>query len=259
MKNLFKILALVIAPILLNSCDEYEAGSEVNSPLSYGFEKLTVNVEIEEADPIYPVKVYSTQVVDYDRTILFEIDPTSTALTSDYEPFTSNSIVIPAGSNFGSIDMQFNHENLSLASARVLKLNLIQPDDATAVALTTSTTSISYKAKCVNNLVELSLILDRWGSETTWEITKDGVPVASGGPYTDTSTNALQAEKKFTLCLEDGSYVFTINDAYGDGMYTAAGVVGSYQITSNGSVVVSRQTWGDGTRTYYTRSVNFTL
>ena len=259
MKKFFKILALLVAPILLNSCDEYEAGSEVNSPLSYGFERSTVSVEIEEVDPNFALKVYSTQVVNYDRTVVFEIDPSSTALPSDYVPFASNSIVIPAGSNYGSLDIEFNHNNLSLSDARMLKFNLVQPDDATAVALTTSSMSVSYKAKCIYNIVELSLILDRYGSETTWSITKNGVTVASGGPYTDAGSDALQPEKKFTLCLDSGDYVFTVNDAYGDGMYTNASVIGSYQIKANGTTIVPRQTWGDGTRTHYTRSVNFTL
>lgn len=259
MKNFFKFFTLVIASILFNSCDEYEAGSEVNSPLAYGFEKAAVSLEVTEADPLYELKVYSSQVVDFDRTISFDIDATSTALPSDYAPFSSNSITIPAGSNYGSVDLVFNQANLSLSNVRTLKFNLIQPEDATAVALTTSSITVSYKAKCVHNLVELSLLLDRWGSETDWTITKDGVTVASGGPYTDGATNALQPEKKITLCLEDGNYIFTINDAYGDGMYTSASVIGSYQIKSNGSVVVTRATWGTGPRTFYTKVVPFTL
>ena len=38
MKNFFKILALVVTSAFFNSCDEYEAGSEISSPLAYGFE-----------------------------------------------------------------------------------------------------------------------------------------------------------------------------------------------------------------------------
>ena len=259
MKKLFKILALLVTPFLFNSCDEYEAGSEANSPLSYGFERASVAIEVEEVEPTYALKVYSTQVANYDRTVDFEIDPSSTALVADYVPFTTTSIVIPAGSNYGSIDIEFNHSSLSLSAERILKFNLIQPEDATALALTTSSMEVSYKAKCIYNLVELSLVLDRYGDETTWSISKDGVTVASGGPYTGIGSDALQPEKKFTLCLDNGDYVFTINDSYGDGMFTSASVIGSFEIKSNGSVVLPRQTWGDGTRTHYTRSVNFTL
>jgi hypothetical protein len=259
MKSFFKYFTLLIATFFINSCDVYEAGSEVDSPMAYGFEKSAVSIDVIEADPVYELKVYSTQVVNYDRTVLFAIDATSTALASDYVPFTSNSIVIPAGSNYGSLDITFNQPNLSFSTTRTLKFNLIQPEDATAVALTTSKITLTYKAKCIHNLVELSLILDRWGTETTWSITKNGITVAEGGPYTDGSSNVLQAEKKFILCLEDGNYIFNINDSYGDGMYTAAGVIGSYQLSANGSVIVTRATWGTGPRTFYTRSVPFTL
>lgn len=77
-----------------------------------------------------------------------------------------------------------------------------------------------YKAEvqvtppCQHNSVLLSFTFDGYASETTWVIkNSDGESFASGGPYQDG-----QATEVVELCLEDGDYTFTVNDAYGDGL-----------------------------------------
>jgi hypothetical protein len=64
----------------------------------------------------------------------------------------------------------------------------------------------------------------------------------------------LQPVKNFILCLPDGSYTFTIYDAYSDGMVTSPSVVGSYILTANGVVIVNQS--GDFSDS---RSHSFTL
>lgn len=84
---------------------------------------------------------------------------------------------------------------------------------------------------CTDNEVNLQIVLDQYGSETTWSVkSASGTTVASGGPYTD-GTNGTSINE--ALCLGDGCYTFTINDAYGDGICCAYGN-GSYSL-SNGS------------------------
>ena len=90
------------------------------------------------------------------------------------------------------------------------------------------------------NTVTFDLILDRWGSEISWDIKNaSNVIVASGGPYTDTATNALQPVKNFIFCIPNGTYTFTIRDIYGYGMVTSATVVGSYVLKANGTTIAS--------------------
>ena len=62
---------------------------------------------------------------------------------------------------------------------------------------------------------QLSLILDDYGSETTWEVVRLGQVIYSGGPYSD---NADGQEVLIDMCLEDGCYILKVYDAYGDGM-----------------------------------------
>ncbi|MCB0555770.1 MAG: zinc metalloprotease, partial [Phaeodactylibacter sp.] len=68
---------------------------------------------------------------------------------------------------------------------------------------------------CTNaSPVTLTLVLDNYPSETTWNIKNSGgTTVASGGPY---STAGATVTVPTTLAA--GNYTFTINDSYGDGI-----------------------------------------
>lgn len=76
--------------------------------------------------------------------------------------------------------------------------------------------------------MDISVTLDNYGSETTWEILDDqGNQVASGGPYTDFTIGQVNIS---TTCLEDGCYDFVIYDSYGDGICCNYGF-GEYELT----------------------------
>jgi lysyl endopeptidase len=61
----------------------------------------------------------------------------------------------------------------------------------------------------------LKLILDDYGSETTWELRQLGQVFYSGGPYAD-DVDGEQVDVDF--CLQEGCYQFRMYDSYGDGM-----------------------------------------
>ncbi|MCB0782323.1 MAG: hypothetical protein KDC03_22780, partial [Flavobacteriales bacterium] len=70
---------------------------------------------------------------------------------------------------------------------------------------------------CVN--VTVRIVLDRYGSETTWSIEDGGGAVfASGGPYTDAATNGEYPQPDVNVCLPAGCYDLIVNDAFGDGL-----------------------------------------
>lgn len=242
MKKIVKLFAIAAVTLGVYSCEEYNAGEEnSNLPSSVSFTRSQFTHEIEEADPVYALEVYATTTSDQDRVVEIEIDPAATtALAGDFELETT-SVVIPAGSLKGSTDLTFDLDNIPMGVSRMVTFDIV-PSENVVLNNTTSTIELSYTPKCPFNKVEFSLILDRWGSETSWEIYQGADVVASGGPYTDGATNAVQPEKKFTFCLEDGDYTLVVYDAYGDGMVTSATVHGSYTIKHNGNILVS----GDG-------------
>jgi V8-like Glu-specific endopeptidase len=62
---------------------------------------------------------------------------------------------------------------------------------------------------------QLALVLDDYGSETTWTLRRLGTVVYEGGPYSDGQDGT---EILIDLCLEEGCYVLRVEDSYGDGM-----------------------------------------
>ena len=81
--------------------------------------------------------------------------------------------------------------------------------------------------------VTLTIDLDNWGDETTWDMTDaSGAVFWSGGPY------AGETDFTETTCIEDGCYTLTMYDAFGDGICCYWGY-GSYELSSGGVVLAS--------------------
>ena len=88
---------------------------------------------------------------------------------------------------------------------------------------------------CVDAVVDLSILLDNYPQETTWDLkTTAGTTIASGGPYSGQAGATITQ----TFNLADDDYTFTIYDSYGDGICCAYGN-GSYTLSSNGTTIVT--------------------
>ena len=59
------------------------------------------------------------------------------------------------------------------------------------------------------------LVLDDYGTETTWTLRRLGQIVYQGGGYDD---GVDGEEHMYNWCLEEGCYIFRIEDSYGDGL-----------------------------------------
>jgi lysyl endopeptidase len=71
------------------------------------------------------------------------------------------------------------------------------------------------------SVIRVIITPDRYGAETTWDITSsDGTIVGNGGPYTTVGTNGAQPDEitDVTLTALNDCYTFTINDSFGDGI-----------------------------------------
>lgn len=100
---------------------------------------------------------------------------------------------------------------------------------------------------CSTNSGVFSLLTDNYGSETSWQITNSGNSVVASG--SDYANNTSYEEE---VCLADGSYTFTIDDSYGDGICCSVGS-GSYRLVIEGSTVASGGSFS------YAESSSFTL
>jgi metallopeptidase family M12-like protein/type IX secretion system substrate protein len=99
---------------------------------------------------------------------------------------------------------------------------------------------------CNDNVVTVTINLDNYPGETTWDIRNSGGSVvASGGPYSGAGSTVVSEE-----CLVDGCYDFTIYDSYGDGICCGYGN-GSYEVTNGATVLASGGAFGSSETTNF--------
>ena len=93
--------------------------------------------------------------------------------------------------------------------------------------------------------VTLRLTLDNWGSDVTWTLSAlSGVVLYSGGPYPDLQ-EGLVIERQW--CLTNDCYIFSILDAFGDGICCSEGEGSLEIVNSDGSVLVQNDgQYGEG-------------
>lgn len=97
--------------------------------------------------------------------------------------------------------------------------------------------------------VNLSITLDNYPEETSWQITDDNNQViASGGTY---GSQADGSTVNVTECLNGGTYTFRINDSFGDGICCSYGN-GSYSLISDGTTLASGSQFGSFEETTFT-------
>ena len=82
--------------------------------------------------------------------------------------------------------------------------------------------------------VTLTILLDNYPSETSWNITNaDNVAVASGSGYSGAGSTVTEV-----IALDPGDYTFTIFDSFGDGICCAYGA-GEYTLTDASNNVLA--------------------
>ena len=128
--------------------------------------------------------------------------------------------------------------------AHTFNASTSMPNSTADTDPTNDASASSFTMVTNGQLIDLSLTLDCWGSEITWEVEDASNNVLySGGPYSDnTPGGAGTINDQF--CLEQGCYDFIISDTYGDGMhgsqYGSCNVDGDYTITDAGSNVLAQ-------------------
>lgn len=99
---------------------------------------------------------------------------------------------------------------------------------------------------CSGTEVTLSITLDNYPEETSWEIKNDaGALIASGGTYGNFPNGATVTED---ICLADDCFTFTIFDSYGDGICCSYGT-GSYTLSDGSTVLASGGQFGSSEAT----------
>jgi hypothetical protein len=85
--------------------------------------------------------------------------------------------------------------------------------------------------ECPDAQIVIEIFTDNYPSETTWDLyNADGTFIGSGGPYSSPGTLY-----QHVFCVDAGCYIFTIYDAFGDGICCDYGD-GYYNVYYNGTL-----------------------
>jgi len=95
-------------------------------------------------------------------------------------------------------------------------------------------------SSCRGSILEIDIVTDNYGSETSWKLKLGQTTAASAlvGEYESTSPY------KETLCLKNGDYNFIIEDTFGDGICCSEGE-GSYALSLDSKSMVTGGSFRD--------------
>ena len=203
-----KYIFLLIATFSMSMFVGCDYDDDYNPPSYAALQKSPLNLGVEiGGSTTYDVKVYSADIVNTDRTFDVAVASTTTLDPSGYSvPAT---VTIPAGTNEGVIPVEVSDVDLGLAGKR-LDLNLVAESGITFGG----PLRINVNRTCVGSEFVVDIEFDGYASETTWSLTdSEGNTVITVSGYED----GLEMTSR-TLCLDQGTYTFTITDSYGDGL-----------------------------------------
>lgn len=233
MKNYLKIVTVLVATIIFTNCSQDEA---VESILKnhVGFEIASSPKAIfidENATQTFEVDIYATDDSSSDRSFGIVVDTDETNLTVPYSVPTQ--VTIPANSRKGTLTYTVTDDNTMRYAPQRLAFNFV----GTAGTNFSKGMVLDVSQTCLETLAKLSIDLDDYASETSWELydlSDTSQPLESGGGNYSDSTDA-NTTVETVFCLSAGNYAIVIYDSYGDGGP-------EYTVTAGGSTLVGATT-----------------
>ncbi len=185
---------------------------------------------------------YPDGAVSYDNDAGVTISGAPDGLLCGNDPVQVDVILSnPGNNNLTSCTITYNFNNssaqqinwngnLSQGESETISLPAFTPEDGTnTIEVSVSSPNGASDENALNNESESEfstfagdtydfsfvLTLDDYGSETTWNIKRLGTVIYQGGPYSD----GIDGEQiGVDMCLEEGCYIITVEDSYGDGL-----------------------------------------
>lgn len=220
MKKITYLLLFTISLFVFNSCSEKVDGTEDINYVSFESTSYKFGVDLDGTNE-RDVKIYTTQVTGSDRTFTVEVD--TDASTADPVSYVvPTTITVLKNVNVGILPVSISDINIG-EEGKILVLKL----GAKEGLFTGDDITLNISQVCPINEVIFSITFDAYPEETSWDLVDaDANVIASGGPYPG------EASLTKAFCLEDGTYTFTIYDAWGDGS-------GPYSLIYNGTALIS--------------------
>jgi len=237
----FLSLALAICFIAVGCEQDLSADSQL-SDTYVGLTRVNNNINLLEDETVtIEAKVFAAKAFNFDRVLELAIilsSPQNTTAAPNAVPVTTadpqyysapTSVTILAGQTEATFQVTATGTALGAGKNIVIAIvpkegidldtrsfnTLVNP----TYEIQSSRLVLRLRPICGLNPLRIAITLDRWGSESSWELYDSNlVLVEDGGPYVNGPTNALRPQAPIDLCLPDGNYTFVMYDSYGDGM-----------------------------------------
>lgn len=208
-------LLILLSLTIFNSCDDNEEKNTVNF-IAFQYENFEFGVNID-GESTREIEVYATTTSSSDRVLNVSIveDESTMDLTAVTVP---TSVTIPANSKIGTLSITIQDVDIDSGKSLVLKL---EGQDEAYIG---KDMLLNIVELCTSNEITLSVVFDGYASESSFTLTDSDDTVLSS-LAAGTLTDGLETYTE-EWCLAAGTYTFTFNDGYGDGLsYPADGTV----------------------------------
>lgn len=226
-----KIIFIFVTMILLISCDE-NANKEFDGSTFAYFKESAARIPIENGNTgsvEIPIGVTSTS--ESDRNITMSVVNEETTADSALYSFDNTTVTIPAGEFNTSFIMNAVWDNIYSTESRIVTLKLDSVDNG---EISTDYVTVKIEEGCnPDNLLILTINFDGYSEEESWELRDSNNSLVMSNAYgAGVSTTSEE------VCIEDGTYTFTIFDSYGDGLYDGV-TTGNYELSKGSTIYAS--------------------
>jgi hypothetical protein len=232
MKKSIYLLKFLFIISLFVGCEDYQAVQfdNVNGQTAISLARTSYNLSIPEEDLTLEIPVNITTISPVERNFDVNIVSSTEGTSAEY---SVGSVTIPANEYSGILTVDFFYAAISGEDGDVKDL-VVEVASSDTVSAFDNTVNISYFREIVCNDLELTIISDVWATETGFRLeAADGTVIVDDFfPFSVNSTQPQEYNVSFTL--DDGDYIFTLLDSFGDGQLGTGGGVtltGSYALT----------------------------
>ncbi|WP_282073487.1 hypothetical protein [Polaribacter atrinae] len=212
MKKYIYLFLASVAIISFSSCKDSSLTALDTSYASFVSNSMDIGV-LAESETSEEVSVYTTNIINSDRTITLNVLESTTADADAYTVPTS--VVIPGGTNVGTITIGV--KDVDLVEDKVLVLRL----ETTEETITGEALTIGLSQLCPDNgiKVKINLTFDGYPEEFAWRIldTDGNTVIASADPFGYGAYTGFTGSLTISECLPSGDYTVQVYDGYGDG------------------------------------------
>jgi len=240
MKNIFKIVLALLVTITYTSCEEdLVVFDAVNGQSAYSFGQDTYNVSVPPENLTITIPVEVTTVSNQARMV--DVSVNAEATTGVASEYTVGAVTIPEDGD-----------------TKDLVLDITPGAGETAYF---QTATITYFREIICNDLELEVVSDIFGTETSYDIKDSDGNVVAGAEGVALFGGNFCTQLTYTesITLPDGDYVFTVYDSFGDGQAAQNDgcgpdtILGSYKLSC--SIIIH----AEGSQTGSSDVINFSV